>query len=1069
MAARVSFSLPRLTVRRAAVASALALTLGMPLLTQGGGQAHAGTLVEPQPSRRHAVIDSTHCSAPAGNAPQLRLAPKGEPQSSGYAEASDAPPVDDNLLANLYDTIVRVFADHGTDDLRCWAFSALSTQPRPLPLTAEEAQWLKTHATIKVALAEPASAMQDGEDSGHDPGLAYEFLAAIARRTGLHLDVTYVDNARNASARWPAEQFDVLAPVDLATFDDPAYETSRSFVSNGDVLLVRQGSSNRDIPADSLIDKHLAVVAGSSSEAWLAEHYPDIVLVRMDSDQAALDSVVDGWTDAAVLVELRAKYALAHGYASNLRIGGHLSNEAASLGLAVTNAQPLLQGIIDKALLSLTPKETATLIHRWRATQETLIAPPTTHSQQLRRLLGTAVVLGLLLVAWNGYLRRQIRKRQRAERALNDQLEFMRVLINGTPYAIYVRDTQSRLVACNQRYLEEFAVSREQVMNKTLKDADIEFITPEDEHRYQAIYSEALREGRAIFADREGLVRGSRRRIHHWVLPYNDSAGGIAGIIGGWIDVSDRVRLLNELQAAKDLAESANRAKTEFLVTASHEIRTPMNAIAGMLELALKGDDDSALKDYVTVAYTSTQALLAIVGNILDIEKIESDRLELLPERVSLTQLAESVQQMFDCVARSKGIALKLTIMAGQPDHVLIDPTRFKQVLSNLVSNAVKFTSAGQVEVRLATRPVTESRCAIDVLVTDTGAGISEEDQRLLFQPFTQTREGARTLGGTGMGLCIARKLVELMGGEIHLNSTPGLGTEVGFSFEATRQDLPEQDDAARPAEPEHAVSLHVLIVDDNAPNRMLLRKQMEHLGHRVIQANSGNEAWRAWRPGAYDLVMTDCNMAHGDGHTLARRIRAAETADGPRCVIFAYTANARQEEVQRCRASGMDACLFKPVGLDTLRNNLRTHMPRLSTLGSPWRHGLLFDPLAIDHLCGGNASSNRAMFEELLRSGRHDVRELRSAAESGEPVVMDGAVHAVLGVARMIDAQALMDACARAQRQLADIDDGPADAAIVENVQQELAALLESVEAWLRTEPAAPAEMASFNGGQAI
>jgi len=1050
MTPRVPFGLLRAVV----LASALALAL----LLQDAKQAAAA---EPSPSNPHSIILSTHCAISAG-ALRARLASTVKANDAAEnADAVDHTAAGDGLFADLYNTIAKLFGwDSDIDDLRCWAFHGLNMDPPPLPLTAEEMQWIKTHPSIKVALAEPATLAsdEDGREHDRDPGLVYEFLAAIAQRTGLRIEVTSVDSARNAPALWPEQAFDVLGPVDLSTYDDPAYQTTRAFVNNGHVLLVQQEHPNADIPTESLQNKHLAVVAGSSSEAWLSEHYPEIALVRMDSDQAALDAVADGWADAAVLMELRAKYALAHGYATSLRIGGHLASEPSRMGLAVTNAQPQLQSIIDKALDSLTPKETATLIHRWRSTQETLIASPTAHSQQLHRLLGAAIVLGLLLAAWNGYLRRQIRKRQRAERALNDQLEFMRVLINGTPYAIYVRDTHSRLVACNQRYLEEFAVERDQVMNKTLKEADIEFITPEDEQRYQAIYSEALREGRAIFADREGLVRGSRRRIHHWVLPYNNSSGGIAGIIGGWIDVSDRVRLLNELQVAKDLAESANRAKTEFLVTASHEIRTPMNAISGMLELALKGDDEHALKDYVTVAYTSTQALLAIVGNILDIEKIESDRLELLPERASLTQLAESVQQMFDCVARSKGITLKLTIGPGGPDHVLIDPTRFKQILSNLVSNAVKFTSSGQVEVRLASRHVSADRCLVDVLVVDTGMGISEEDQRLLFQPFTQTREGARTLGGTGMGLCIARRLVELMGGEIHLHSTPGLGTEVSFSFEATRQDLPDQDGAAMPAEPEHAASLHVLIVDDNAPNRMLLRKQMEHLGHRVVQANSGNEAWRAWRPGAYDLVMTDCNMAHGDGHTLARRIRAAENADGPRCVIFAYTANARQEEVQRCRASGMDACLFKPLGLEALRRNLRSHVPRLSTLQEPWRDGLLFDPLAIDHLCGGNAQSNRAMFEELLRSGRDDIKALCSAAESGDAVIMDSAVHAVLGVARMIDARPLMTACALAQQELTDMENGtdaPHNAEVLDGVQQQLTALLESVQAWLRTEPA--------------
>ena len=699
-------------------------------------------------------------------------------------------------------------------------------------------------------------------------------------------------------------------------------------------------------------------------------------------------------------------------------------------------------------------------------------------------VLGAIIALTILLAGWNGYLRLQIRQRRQAERALNDQLEFMRAFINGTPYPIYVRDTAGRLLACNQRYLDELNVARERVTGRTLEEADV--VPVAVARSFHAMYGQALQQGEAIFCDCDGMQEGRAQKIYHWVLPYNNADGTAVGTIGGWIDVTDRARLLQELSAAKDMAEAASRAKSEFLVTASHEIRTPMNALAGMLELAMtESTPGSTAHEYLRVAHGSSQMLLTLVGDILDLEKIESDKLELLPERANLAQLTQAVVHVFEGLARGKGIALRLDIDNQARSEVSVDPTRYKQILSNLLSNAVKFTEHGNVSVSLHAQPDGADGLAVRLIVADTGIGISQEDQQRLFVPFNQAWRGRRDADGTGLGLCIVRRLAALMGGQITLRSSPGDGTEVGFAVRLPWLGSPQQGPDPAGAMARTPGPLRVLIVDDNAPNRLLIRKQFEHLGHDVVQAESGRAAWAMWRPGLYDLVVTDCNMAYGTGDELTQRIRGAEaqaaanaaahgatdTADTalPRCTIWAYTANAQAEERNRCLAAGMDDCLFKPLSLETLRRHLAAHLERTSSAGRRdallpvWRDELAFDPAALYKLSNGDDALLQRFVEELITSNLNDQKTLETALADHDCARLRDAAHAIHGVARMIDARALSTAChatetaARALLDAPDADpalDGPhplAHAAVrrAEALLSAMTRLTEQLRAW--------------------
>lgn len=490
-----------------------------------------------------------------------------------------------------------------------------------------------------------------------------------------------------------------------------------------------------------------------------------------------------------------------------------------------------------------------------------------------------------------------------------------------------------------------------------------------------------------------------------------------------YIDLGERSR---ELARAKEAAVEAEKAKGAFLATMSHEIRTPMFGVMGLLELLSLTRLDPEQQTTLQVVRESGRSLMRILDDILDFSKIAAGKLELRPEAASLRDLLERVADMYSGTASGKGLSIRRELDTRIAPALCLDPVRVQQIVMNLVSNAIRFTERGEVAIAAELLETTERTQAIRIRVRDTGTGIPAKDAAKLFTPFHQAGGGAA--GGTGLGLSISRRLAELMGGRLELESVEGCGTTVSLTLalpvaerspadvrsaaSSTPPLLHVHPNAAPTIEQARNAKTLVIVVDDHPINRMLLGKQMTMLGFAAQMAEDAGEALRLHRQGGVGILFTDCNMPGTDGYGLARAIRAFEAQEGgPRLPIIACTANALADEAAKCFAAGMDDYLAKPVTLEQLREKLDRWM---RPAGLAQADGAVLDPRALGELSSGGPLAEREILVEFGRHHRAEETAFRSALAARDLEAVRRAAHRMRGASGSIGAHALAAACER-------------------------------------------------------
>lgn len=426
-------------------------------------------------------------------------------------------------------------------------------------------------------------------------------------------------------------------------------------------------------------------------------------------------------------------------------------------------------------------------------------------------------------------------------------------------------------------------------------------------------------------------IHGTQRCLDVQILPVFDARKVILGRLLVLRDITDLQNAIEELKISRGAAEAASKAKSQFLATMSHEIRTPMNAVIGLSGLLAATDLDESQAEYVQLIQTSASSLMAIINDILDFSKIEAGKLSLDHTRFSLRELVAQTVKPFSLEAAGKGLDLLTTIQEDIPSIVGGDPARLKQILVNLIGNALKFTAKGQIEIIVEKLPGHTSPVNLRFSVLDTGIGIPPEKMSHLFERFHQLdNTTTRKYGGTGLGLSIVKSLVELMGGTLDVKSKPGVGSRFSvtlpFSLHETGCESGVEAAEAHTAA-SAASSYRVLLAEDNKTNQLLMTTLLKKLGYSTDIARNGAEALKMLEANKYDLILMDVQMPEMDGFEATGEIRRLESGTGKHIPIIALTANAMSGDREQCLSASMDDYLSKPVNSRDLHKVLGKYL----------------------------------------------------------------------------------------------------------------------------------------------
>ncbi len=518
----------------------------------------------------------------------------------------------------------------------------------------------------------------------------------------------------------------------------------------------------------------------------------------------------------------------------------------------------------------------------------------------------------------------KVQERTRELSAVNEQLHD---LLTNTPSIIYMKDLDGRYLLINKTYEKLFHISAQEIKGKT----DYDLFPREMADAFRSNDLKAVDLGRMLEIE-ETVPQDDGEHVYISVkFPLKRASGEVYAVCGISTDITKHKRAEEALQQAKMTAEAATRAKSEFLANMSHEIRTPMNAIIGMGQLLQGTSLTEEQQEYLLAIQLSSKSLLGVINDILDFSKIEAGKVEIQSSEFCLNDVLQDVSKLMAPLAKEKALELSLSI--PEIPHLLVgDPLRLEQVLINLISNAVKFTEQGEITLSIKILEQESTRIWLQFYVKDTGIGIDLKQQQRLFQPFTQVDSShTRRHGGTGLGLTICRQLVEMMGGQIWVESAPGKGSTFFFMVEfalvvdACETDLVSLKPPVMKVLPQ-LEGAHILLVEDDNLNQIVAQRLLESCGVQVSLAENGREAIEAVKHQSFNLVLMDVQMPELDGYQATVEIRKDERfKDLP---IIAMTAHAMVGQREKCLAAGMDGYFPKPFELEDLKQLLIQWIP---------------------------------------------------------------------------------------------------------------------------------------------
>jgi PAS domain S-box-containing protein len=517
-----------------------------------------------------------------------------------------------------------------------------------------------------------------------------------------------------------------------------------------------------------------------------------------------------------------------------------------------------------------------------------------------------------------------ISQRKQTEMALRESENKFRMLTERSLVGVYIV-SNGLFKYVNPRFAEMFGYSADEMIGK-MGPKELEAAAGELEKIENGLTNATAKGGEAENSGPNYYeIRGITKKgdiVDIQVFGSITTYESKPAVVGAALDITARKRIEEDLKRARDEAEAAARAKSEFLANMSHEIRTPMNVVIGMTSLALGTELSPEQREYLVTIRKSGESLLSIINDILDFSRIEREKIDLENRPFNLKTCIRDAMNLISSLAQDKGLGLYCSARDEIPETIEGDESRVRQVLVNLLSNAVKFTERGEIEVRAGALEQSDGRYEMHIAVRDSGIGISPEAMSRLFQPFSQADAStSRKYGGNGLGLAISKRLVELMEGQIWVESIPERGSTFHFTFMANRSLQPA---AASPAfspideQPYKTLKRSILLAEDNLVNQRMALLMLKKLGYHADKAANGREVLLALEAKSYDLILMDVQMPEMDGLEATHEIRRRWPSGGPK--IVALTAHAISGDKEKCLRAGMDDYLCKPIDIEDLK-----------------------------------------------------------------------------------------------------------------------------------------------------
>jgi two-component system sensor histidine kinase EvgS len=763
-----------------------------------------------------------------------------------------------------------------------------------LILSRDEEQWLAEHPVIRFAGDPNWLPYEAFDKEGNYIGIVSEYLSLIEKKLGIEINIIQTDSWGESIEKVKQGQIDIISETNDSTLGEYLGFTD-SYISSP-IVIVMKNSEDYVETINSIKHKKIAVIKDYGYLPKIIKNYPDINFYEVDSIQDGLTSVSTGKVDVLLATLAQASYHISELGINNIRIVGKTKfNTKLAFGMR-EEFVPLIT-MFNKALNDISQSEKQRIFDNWGKNK---YAERIDYALLFKVALVFLFIL-VIFVYWNRKLAVEVKRRKEAENQVQ-------ALIDNVPLPIIVTTLNGDILTANPRALNDYEVNQEELGSYNMSD----------------FYHD--------LNDRKELLKelNEKGKVEQKIIQFKKVDGGLhslmvsvmpvfylnkKALLNISVDMTERMEMEKALKTAKENAESASRAKSDFLANMSHEIRTPMNAIIGFTELLNEQVKEPKLKSFVKTIQSAGQNLLVLINDILDLSKIEAGKMKIEKKACNPHDLFHDLGNVFMLKMQEKNIDFVLDVDPAIPSSLILDEIRLRQILLNLIGNSVKFTDKGFIRLRARTTNEDEIKSKLDLLidVEDSGIGISEEHKHLIFHEFEQVKgQDLGKYGGTGLGLSICKRLLDMMGGEISLESEVGRGSTFTIKLNdvSVSSLIPEKENVKESLSGNVSFKpAKVLIVDDVVDNRDMLAAIFAETNIEVIEAKNGLDAVYQAEKNNFDLIIMDIRMPVMDGYTAAEKIKSF--AEVP---IVALTASVMTDDFERKKSDKFDGYLRKPV-----------------------------------------------------------------------------------------------------------------------------------------------------------